>query len=153
LGITKQQAKRIDDPLELFDLFYATYRQLSRERLREFMAGWPDIEELKAKETSELAIRYCEGLVYATIADATWARRRSSSTSQLSGPGRPQAGRRSNLSARHQARKGQGFGLVSVHECHGRLRWVLKPILQGRCGTSRMTLGVAPPPVSLVIVG
>jgi hypothetical protein len=28
------------------------------------MAGWPDIEELKVKETSEPAIRYCEGLVY-----------------------------------------------------------------------------------------
>jgi hypothetical protein len=69
-GITKQQAKRIDDPLALFDFFYATYRQSSREKLLEFMAGWPDIEELKVKETSELAIRYCEGLVYTTIADS-----------------------------------------------------------------------------------
>lgn len=69
-GITKQQAKRIDDPLELFDFFYATYRQSSREKLLDFMASWPDIEELKAKETSELALRYCEGLVYATIADS-----------------------------------------------------------------------------------
>jgi len=69
-GITKQQAKRIDDPLELFDFFYATYRQSSREKLLEFMAGWPDIEELRVKETSELALRYCEGLVYATIADS-----------------------------------------------------------------------------------
>jgi len=69
-GITKQQAKRIDDPLELFDFFYATYRQSSRRKLLEFMASWPDIEELKAKETSELATRYCEGLVYATIADS-----------------------------------------------------------------------------------
>lgn len=69
-GITKQQAKRIDDPLELFDFFFATYRQSSREKLLEFMAGWPDIEELKVKETSELAIRYCEGLVYTTIANS-----------------------------------------------------------------------------------
>ena len=69
-GITKQQAKRIDDPLELFDFLYATYRQSSREKLLEFMAGSPDIEELKVKETSELAITYCERLVYATIADS-----------------------------------------------------------------------------------
>jgi len=34
------------------------------------MAGWPDIEELKVKEASELAIRYCEGLVYTAIADS-----------------------------------------------------------------------------------
>lgn len=69
-GVTKQQTKRIDDPLQLFDFFYATYRRSSREKLLEFMAGWPDIEELKLKETSELAIRYCEGLVYTTIANS-----------------------------------------------------------------------------------
>ena len=68
-GIIKQRPKRVDDPLELFDFFYATHRRSSRETLLEFMAGWPEIEELKVKETSELAIRYCEGLVYATIAD------------------------------------------------------------------------------------
>jgi hypothetical protein len=39
------------------------------------MAGWPDLEELKVKETSELAIRYWEGLVYATIADRQGNRR------------------------------------------------------------------------------
>jgi len=69
-GVTKQQGKRIDDPLELFDFFYATYRQSSREKLLEFMAGWPQIEELKVMETNELAIRYSEGLVHATIADS-----------------------------------------------------------------------------------
>lgn len=69
-GVTKQQTTRIDDPLELFDFFSATYRQSSREKLLEFMAGWPDVEELKVKETSELALRYCEGLVYTTIADS-----------------------------------------------------------------------------------
>jgi hypothetical protein len=68
-GIAKETPKRIDDPLELFDFLYATYGQSSREKLLEFMAGSPDIEELKTLDTNELAIRYCEGLVYATIAD------------------------------------------------------------------------------------
>jgi len=68
-GATKRQAKRIDDPLELFDFFHATYRQSSREKLLEFMASWPDIDELRDKETSELAVAYCERLVYAAIAD------------------------------------------------------------------------------------
>jgi len=49
--------------------FYATYRQSPREKLLEFTASWPQIEELKAMETNELAIRYSEGLVHATIAD------------------------------------------------------------------------------------
>ena len=69
-GIVIKQAKRIDDPLELFDFFYATYRHSSREKVLEFMAGWPDIEDLRGKETSELAIGYCQGLVYAPIADS-----------------------------------------------------------------------------------
>jgi len=69
-GVTKRQTKRIDDPLELFDFLYATYSQSSREKLLEFMASWPDIEELKDKDTGELAIIYCERLVHQMIADS-----------------------------------------------------------------------------------
>ena len=36
-GIANQQAKPTDDPLELFDVFYATYRQSSRKKLLELL--------------------------------------------------------------------------------------------------------------------
>jgi hypothetical protein len=69
-GIVTQQVKRLDDPLELFDFLYAIYRLSSREKLLEFMASWPDVEALKAMDTNELAITYCERLVYATLAES-----------------------------------------------------------------------------------
>jgi hypothetical protein len=61
--------------------FYATYRQSPREKLLEFMAAWPQIEELKAMETNELALRYSEGPVH-----------RRSQTVQPCGPRAPDSG-------------------------------------------------------------
>lgn len=50
-GIVKQQRKRLDDPLELFDFLYATYRHSPQEKLLE--SSWPDVEALKALDTNE----------------------------------------------------------------------------------------------------
>jgi len=67
-GVHKNQTKRIDDPLELFDSAFKTYQHSSKEKLLEFMSSWPDIDRLKQLEQKELAIRYCENLVYAMAA-------------------------------------------------------------------------------------
>ncbi len=66
-GTHRPQGRRIDDPLELFDWFFDTYRHTPKDRLLEFMRDRPDIDELRSKDQQELAIVYCEGLVYATV--------------------------------------------------------------------------------------
>ena len=66
-GTHRPQGRRIDDPLELFDWFFDTYRHTPKDRLLEFMHGRPDIDELRSKDQQELAIVYCEGLVYAAV--------------------------------------------------------------------------------------
>lgn len=66
-GIHKDQGKRIDDPLDLYDRAFQTYRHSSKEKLLEFMSSWPDSDRLKHLDQQELAIRYCENLVHAMM--------------------------------------------------------------------------------------
>jgi hypothetical protein len=66
-GVLRKQSKRAQTPLELFDFFFDVYRKTSREKLLEFMSSWPDYEALRELDSKELAIRYCEGLVYSVI--------------------------------------------------------------------------------------
>lgn len=66
-GTLKHQGKQVKDPIELFDFFYETYSKSSKEKLLEFMKDHPDIEKLKGENQRELALTYCERLVYATI--------------------------------------------------------------------------------------
>ncbi|MEI7483006.1 MAG: SEC-C metal-binding domain-containing protein [Elusimicrobiota bacterium] len=62
-GIPQKTNGNAETPLELFDFFYATYKTSPRERLLEFMKGWPNQDILKSTSTEELAITYCESLV------------------------------------------------------------------------------------------
>jgi hypothetical protein len=66
-GVHRPQGRRIDDPLELFDWFFDIYRHTPKDRLLEFMSDRPDIDDLSSKDQRELAISYCEGLVYAAV--------------------------------------------------------------------------------------
>jgi hypothetical protein len=61
--VLKEDGEQIDDPLELFDFIHKVYRQTSKEKLLEFMKGYPDMERLKAMQQEELAVIYCEGIV------------------------------------------------------------------------------------------
>jgi hypothetical protein len=66
-GIYRQRGRRTDDPLEMFDWLYETYRNTPKEKLLEFLRGHPDFEQLKGENHKELAITYCERLVYSMM--------------------------------------------------------------------------------------
>ncbi len=66
-GIYQPVGKEIKDPMEMFDFFYRSYSQTSKEKLLEFMKAHPDHEKLKQESQKELAIIYCERLVYSVM--------------------------------------------------------------------------------------
>lgn len=66
-GVLRQKSQKAQTPLQLFDFFFDVYRNTSRENLLEFMSRWQDYGTLEKLDTNELAIRYCEGLVYSVI--------------------------------------------------------------------------------------
>ncbi len=66
-GVVRRRSQNADDPLQLFDFVYESYRNTSKAKLLEFMKGHPNIEELKQLDQKELAIRYCEQFVYAVM--------------------------------------------------------------------------------------
>lgn len=65
-GAYKEHGRKAETPLELFDFFYGVYRVTSKEMLLEFMKDHADFEELQKLAQDELAIIYCERLVYST---------------------------------------------------------------------------------------
>lgn len=67
-GVYQPVGRKINDPMELFDFFYNSYCQTPKERLLEFMKDHPDYEKLKHESQEELAIIYCERLVYSVMA-------------------------------------------------------------------------------------
>jgi hypothetical protein len=68
-GVPLNQSGEAKDPMELFDFFYNTYKKTPPEKLLEFMKNASDIEELKKLSPKELAITYCERLVYSIVND------------------------------------------------------------------------------------
>jgi uncharacterized protein YchJ len=66
-GVYRPKTKRVDDPLDLFDFLYETYRKTPRSKLLEFLHDQPDLERLREQSQEELAITYCERLVYAQM--------------------------------------------------------------------------------------
>lgn len=64
-GVYKRQTRKTEDPLELFDFFYETYRRAPRATLLRFLEGQPDYESLKDRTQEELAVTYCERMVWA----------------------------------------------------------------------------------------
>lgn len=57
-----EQKTKIDDPLEFYDWVYSHYRNISKERLLEFMDNYPNKNELKDLSRKELVKIYCEGV-------------------------------------------------------------------------------------------
>lgn len=82
-GVYHPVGKKIDDPMELFDFFYNGYRQTPKERLLEFMKDHPDYENLKHESQEELAIIYCERLVYSVMASNKTVQRMADSHRKL----------------------------------------------------------------------
>jgi len=66
-GVPLKQGKKAQDPLDLFDFFYESYKGCPRERLLEFVKERPDFESLKNLSDEELLISCCEGWVYSAI--------------------------------------------------------------------------------------
>ena len=52
---------------EIYDWFYRSYGETSKERLLELMKNVVDIKRLKQLSQPELAGFYCEGLAYSAI--------------------------------------------------------------------------------------
>jgi hypothetical protein len=68
-GVKQQHPSRsIDTPLDLFDFFFESYSQSSRDKLLEFMADAPDFERLEQLGRTQLAEEYS-----ARLATTAWA--------------------------------------------------------------------------------
>ena len=68
-GRVVQVSKNTEDPMDLYTFFIDGYKETSREKLLEFMAGAPDIEELKELSEDELRYTYAERLTHWAIRD------------------------------------------------------------------------------------
>lgn len=67
-GVIKQAPKDMQEPLDCFDFHWQVYALTPKERLLEFMAGWPDAASFAHLEQKELAQVYC-----ARMAEHMWA--------------------------------------------------------------------------------
>ncbi len=67
-GTLIEPIRKVNTPLELYDLFLDAYRGTSKERLLELMAGAADMEHLKTLSQQELASIYSERCVNAALA-------------------------------------------------------------------------------------
>ncbi len=66
-GVYKKQGHKIDNPIELFDFFYESYKDTPKERLLEFIKDAPDLEEFKHLSQKDLAEAVCERWTYNVI--------------------------------------------------------------------------------------
>jgi hypothetical protein len=62
-GVVGQRTTKARDPLELYDFILSGYKNTPKERLLEFMAGAPDITELRKLDQPVLASIYAERCV------------------------------------------------------------------------------------------
>jgi hypothetical protein len=58
-GVVSNVNRQIKQPMDAYDFFYETYSRSSKEKLLEFMAGWPDLEAVRSLSQKDLAKRYC----------------------------------------------------------------------------------------------
>ena len=66
-GMYTPHHEKLRDPIDYFDFFYESYRHTSKERLLELLHGHSDLERLSHESQEEIAITYCEGLVYSIM--------------------------------------------------------------------------------------
>lgn len=60
-------SRNTEDPMELYDFFYQSYKDTPKDKLLEFMKDAPNLEELKKLPVHELVYRYAEGMTWAVI--------------------------------------------------------------------------------------
>jgi hypothetical protein len=68
-GEVGQRSTKADGPLELYDFFFNSYRETSRDRLLEFLASASDFAALQALDQRALASVYAERCVYGVLAN------------------------------------------------------------------------------------
>ena len=66
-GVIKETAKKIQEPLDCYDFFWEVYSKSSREKLLDFISGWPDYDLLAKLDQKLLAQNYC-----ARMAEMMW---------------------------------------------------------------------------------
>jgi hypothetical protein len=66
-GIYKPNGRKIVDPLDMFDFLYETYRHTPRNKLLDFLTTHPLYDRFLNMSQEELAITYCEELVYSLM--------------------------------------------------------------------------------------
>ena len=66
-GIYKKQDNRANDALDLYDFFYRSYKNTSKEKLLEFLKDHGNINKFKEMPQEELAKTYCELSVYSAM--------------------------------------------------------------------------------------
>lgn len=66
-GVYKEQGRKVETPLDLFDFFFDTYKHTTKENLLEFMKNHDDIDRLKELEQDELSVTFCERSVYTAM--------------------------------------------------------------------------------------
>lgn len=69
-GVYKKVPGRSDNPIDLFDFFYETYKETPKERLLEFIKDAPDFDDFKHLSQKDLAEAVCERWVYNAIQKA-----------------------------------------------------------------------------------
>jgi hypothetical protein len=72
----KQEVTKVaNEPIELYEFMLGSYRETPKERLLEFLAGYPDIERLRGLPRDELAKFYCEAVTASVVAQGGAAKR------------------------------------------------------------------------------
>jgi len=66
-GVYKQQGRKAETPLDLFDFFYDCYKETPKEKLLELMDKYPDLDQLRNHDHEELVITFCERHVYSAM--------------------------------------------------------------------------------------
>ena len=63
-GIYRKQGRVLDNPIELFDFFYDSYKDTPRERLLELIKSASDFDHFKDSSQKDLAEAVCERWTY-----------------------------------------------------------------------------------------
>jgi hypothetical protein len=67
-GVVKHVGKGIKQPMDVYDFLHESYSRTPKEKLLEFMTGWPEIETMQSLSQEDLAKYYC-----ARTAEGMWA--------------------------------------------------------------------------------
>jgi hypothetical protein len=73
-GIVNESAIQPRDPIELYEFLLLSYSKTSKEQLLTFVAGAPDIDQLRQLDQASLAREYCIRMATALHARSTVAK-------------------------------------------------------------------------------